>query len=75
MFFSMCPCDSALWREALAWILVPSRHTVSAPSRKCMNSADLAMPRFRRSFFLPSIVSDGLLRFGSRHFNDLDDIR
>ena len=48
---------------------------VSAQSRKCMKSADLAMPRFRRSFFLAAVVSDGLLRSGSRHFNDLGDVR
>ncbi len=28
----MCPCESALWREALAAILVPSRHTVPSLS-------------------------------------------
>jgi len=56
-------------------ISAASTAPLSAPSRKCMNSADLSMLRFRRSFFLASIVSDGLLRFVSRHFNDLDDIR
>ena len=39
-----------------------------------MNSAGLVMLRFRRFFFFVSLVSDGLLRFDSRHFKDLDGI-
>ena len=47
---------------------------LSAPSRKCMNSAGLVMLRFHRFFFFASLVSDGLLLFDSRHFKDLDGI-
>jgi len=49
-------------------------NVLSAPSRKCMNSAGLIMLPIRRSFFFASLVSDCLLRFNSRHFKDLHGI-
>ena len=48
---------------------------MSAPSRKCMNSAGLAVRRFHRSLFFASFVSNGLLRIDSRVFKDLGVIR